>query len=46
MNSLNKCYRNESQPQADTKRKFYGLWTVAHTLVEKTAEILIERMCF
>ncbi|WGT68427.1 hypothetical protein P3F56_02340 [cyanobacterium endosymbiont of Epithemia clementina EcSB] len=22
------------------------MWTVAHTLVEKTAEILIERMCF
>ncbi|ACK65989.1 putative sensor protein [Rippkaea orientalis PCC 8801] len=37
-------YRAESQPQVDTERKFYGLWTFDRTLVEKTATILIERM--
>lgn len=37
-------YRADSQPQVDTERKFYGLWTFDRTLVEKTAKILIDRM--
>ncbi len=37
-------YRADTQPQVDTERKFYGLWTFDRTLVEKTAKILIERM--
>jgi DICT domain-containing protein len=37
-------YRGDSQPQVDTERKFYGLWTFDRQLVEKSAEILIARM--
>jgi DICT domain-containing protein len=37
-------YRADSQPQVDTERKFYGLWTFDRELVEKAASILIERM--
>jgi DICT domain-containing protein len=37
-------YRADSLPQVDTERKFYGLWTFDRALVEKSAEILIERM--
>lgn len=37
-------YRADSLPKADMERKFYGLWTFDRALVEKSAEILIERM--
>ena len=37
-------YRADSLPKTDSERKFYGLWTFDRALVEKTAEILIERM--
>jgi DICT domain-containing protein len=37
-------YRADSQPQVDTERKFYGLWTFDRPAVEKAAEILIEQM--
>ncbi|MEM8780932.1 MAG: HD domain-containing phosphohydrolase [Cyanobacteria bacterium P01_G01_bin.49] len=37
-------YRADTQPQGDTERKFYGLWTFDRTLVEKAASILIKRM--
>lgn len=37
-------YRADSQPQTDTERKFYGLWTFDRMLVEKAAKILIEGM--
>ncbi len=37
-------YRSDSQPQIDTERKFYGLWTFDRDLVEKAARILIERL--
>jgi DICT domain-containing protein len=37
-------YAVDSEPQVDTERKFYGLWTFDRTLVEKSATILIERM--
>jgi len=37
-------YRSDSQPQIDTERKFYGLWTFERDLVEKAARILIERL--
>lgn len=36
-------YRSDSQPQVDMERKFYGMWTFDRPLVEKTANILIER---
>lgn len=34
-------YLANSQPQNDTERKFYGLWTFDRDLVEKSASILI-----
>lgn len=37
-------YLADSQPQIDTERKFYGLWTFDRLLVEKSAAILIERL--
>ncbi|MEM9907089.1 MAG: HD domain-containing phosphohydrolase [Cyanobacteria bacterium P01_D01_bin.44] len=37
-------YRADSSPTVDVERKFYGLWTFERSLVEKAAEILIERM--
>ena len=37
-------YLQDRQPQVDTERKFYGLWTFDRAIVEKSAEILIERM--
>ncbi|MEA5534530.1 HD domain-containing phosphohydrolase [Crocosphaera sp. XPORK-15E] len=37
-------YRADTQPQVDTERKFYGLWTFDRTPVEKAAQILIEEM--
>lgn len=37
-------YLADSQPQVDTERKFYGLWTFERNLVEKAADILIEKM--
>lgn len=37
-------YRLDSQPQVDTERKFYGLWTFDRTLVEQASTILIEGM--
>jgi len=37
-------YKAGSQPQIDTERKFYGLWTFDKILVEKTCQILIDRM--
>ncbi|HAC62494.1 MAG TPA: histidine kinase [Cyanothece sp. UBA12306] len=37
-------YQADSQPKVDSERKFYGLWTFDRSLVEKTANILIERM--
>ena len=36
-------YPAHSQPTIDTERKFYGLWTFDQKLVQKAAEILIER---
>ena len=37
-------YHADSKPTADVERKFYGLWTFDRSLVEKTAEILIQRL--
>lgn len=37
-------YRADSQPEIDTERKFYGLWTFDRFLVEKSAHIVIERL--
>ncbi|MCG8364639.1 MAG: histidine kinase [Pseudanabaenales cyanobacterium] len=37
-------YHADSKPAADVERKFYGLWTFERPLVEKTAEILIQRL--
>lgn len=37
-------YKAGSQPQTDTERKFYGLWTFDRVLVEKAATILTQRM--
>ncbi|WP_017324653.1 HD domain-containing phosphohydrolase [Synechococcus sp. PCC 7336] len=37
-------YREDSQPERDMERKFYGLWTFDRQLVDKTAEITIDRM--
>jgi DICT domain-containing protein len=37
-------YRADTQPQVDTERKFYGLWTFDRALVEKAATILIDRV--
>ncbi len=37
-------YKAGSEPQIDTERKFYGLWTFDQMLVEKASQILIERM--
>lgn len=37
-------YKAGSEPQTDTERKFYGLWTFDRALVEKSVDILIERM--
>ncbi len=37
-------YRAASQPQIDTERKFYGLWTFDRILVEKAIDILTQRM--
>jgi DICT domain-containing protein len=37
-------YLADTQPQVDTERKFYGLWTFDRAKVEKAAAILIERM--
>ncbi|MGK7887453.1 MAG: HD domain-containing phosphohydrolase [Crocosphaera sp.] len=35
-------YRADTQPQTDTERKFYGLWTFDRRPVEEAAKILIE----
>ena len=37
-------YRADTQPQTDTERKFYGLWTFDRLPVEESAKILIEAM--
>ena len=37
-------YHADSKPTTDVERKFYGLWTFERSLVEKTAEILIQRL--
>ncbi len=37
-------YRADTQPQTDTERKFYGLWTFDRLPVEESAKILIEGM--
>ncbi|MDJ0704603.1 MAG: DICT sensory domain-containing protein [Leptolyngbyaceae cyanobacterium MO_188.B28] len=37
-------YHADSRPTTDVERKFYGLWTFDRPLVEKTAEILIQRL--
>ncbi len=37
-------YRADTQPQTDTERKFYGLWTFDRLPVEESANILIEGM--
>lgn len=37
-------YRPPGKPSVDTERKFYGLWTFDRSLVDKSAQILIERM--
>ena len=37
-------YLAGSQPQMDTERKFYGLWTFDRTLVEETFQILLQRL--
>lgn len=37
-------YKAGSQPQIDTERKFYGLWTFDRALVEKATTILTQRM--
>jgi DICT domain-containing protein len=37
-------YKAGTEPQIDTERKFYGLWTFDQLLVEKASQILIERM--
>ncbi|MBR8830884.1 MAG: hypothetical protein N5P05_000192 [Chroococcopsis gigantea SAG 12.99] len=37
-------YKADSQPQSDTERKFYGLWTFDRSLVQQAATILIDRM--
>jgi DICT domain-containing protein len=37
-------YLADSNPQIDSERKFYGLWTFDRLLVEKAASILRERM--
>ncbi|MEO1591759.1 MAG: HD domain-containing phosphohydrolase [Cyanobacteria bacterium J06632_22] len=37
-------YRADSLPSNDIERKFYGMWTFDRGLVERAAEILIERM--
>ncbi|MGB5772143.1 MAG: DICT sensory domain-containing protein, partial [Crocosphaera sp.] len=37
-------YRADTQPQTDTERKFYGLWTFDRLPVEESAKILIEDM--
>jgi DICT domain-containing protein len=37
-------YSADTQPQGDSERKFYGLWTFDRALVERSAAILIERM--
>jgi DICT domain-containing protein len=37
-------YRSDSQPQVDTERKFYGLWTFDRQPVAAATQILIERM--
>ena len=39
-----KDYLADSKPTADVERKFYGLWTFERSLVDKTAEILIQRL--
>jgi DICT domain-containing protein len=33
-----------SEPQIDTERKFYGLWTFDRSLVEESAQILLQRL--
>ena len=33
-----------SEPQIDTERKFYGLWTFDRSLVEETFQILLKRL--
>ncbi|WP_448562373.1 HD domain-containing phosphohydrolase [Trichothermofontia sp.] len=37
-------YRAGGQPQTDTERKFYGLWTFDRALVATTATLLIQRL--
>lgn len=37
-------YYADSQPQIDTERKFYGLWTFERDLVGKAASILIKNI--
>ncbi len=37
-------YRADTQPQTDTERKFYGLWTFDRLPVEASAKILIAGM--
>ncbi|MBL1208839.1 HD domain-containing phosphohydrolase [Geminocystis sp. GBBB08] len=37
-------YKGGTQPQIDTERKFYGLWTFDRNLVEKAVDILTQRM--
>ncbi len=37
-------YRADTQPQTDTERKFYGLWTFDRLPVEESAKILIKGM--
>lgn len=37
-------YRADTQPQTDSERKFYGLWTFERKPVEKAASILIESL--
>ncbi|MBS0018617.1 MAG: HD domain-containing protein [Arthrospira sp. SH-MAG29] len=36
-------YLVNAKPTIDTERKFYGLWTFEQTIVDQTAEILINR---
>ncbi len=37
-------YRAEGQPETDTERKFYGLWTFDRALVATTATLLIQHL--
>ncbi|MEL4896574.1 HD domain-containing phosphohydrolase [Crocosphaera sp. Alani8] len=37
-------YRADTQPQTDTERKFYGLWTFDRLPVEEAAKILIKNV--